>query len=316
MFHQYDLSGNGSLSYQEFSKLLTKVFHMTLNKQELETLIDQFDVNQDGEIDIQEFLIFIQSEQKNFDEVANNPEMHTGSGGQLNASLGKKASKPTGAAAPKRRSPSPPKNKNRPSSAPRLRPGKSSNHNQTAPGVIEGHRIHSSRKQQQRQPQSLKDEENEEEDSEVFTELRKQKERGQDEEKEESFEDHLERVEKQLAFAKKKLNQTESNIHSIEKMNSELTNPNKKPALPPSSSSSVKNGDDENTEKEVNNNNNEKTKKKSPRDSLTYSATGAAVPTSQTARLHEEADVVWMTRMLQAQAEIESRLGSRYYKNH
>jgi hypothetical protein len=308
MFHQYDLSGNGSLSYQEFSKLLTKVFHMTLNKQELETLIDQFDVNQDGEIDIQEFLIFIQSEQKNFDEVANNPEMHTGSGGQLNASLGKKAIKPTGAVIPKRRSPSPPKNKKRPSSAPRLRHGHGSNHNQTAPGVIEGHRIHSSRKQPQR-----KNEDDEEE--EVFTELRKQKERGQDEEKEESFEDHLLRVEKQLAMAKKKLNQTESNIHSIEKINSELAKENKKPALPPSSSSSVKNGDDENNEKDISNNNNdEKTKKKSPRDSLTYSATG--VPSSQTARLHEEADVVWMTRMLQAQAEVESRLGSRYYKNH
>lgn len=293
MFHQYDTTGNGSLSYNEFQRLLTKVFHMDLNKQEIETLIDQFDVNQDGEIDINEFLVFIQSEQKNFDEAANNP----------NATL-LDANRRSVTAVSGRRSPSPPSQRPatagdslrrsktstrshqqpggataRPSSAPRLRgsSGRDS-HNRTAPGVLEGHRIHSSAKK----PPSGRSHVDRIDEVE-----------GEDEEPE-HYDDHVVRVKEQLEMAKKKLHQTESNIHLLQKQNAEMKKENQKPEL-------------------NNNDTSDKQKQQAQQQQLSQSLDGGR---ASTGKLSEQADVMWMTRMLQAQAEIEGRLGTRYYKNH
>jgi hypothetical protein len=37
--------------------------------------------------------------------------------------------------------------------------------------------------------------------------------------------------------------------------------------------------------------------------------------TTTTGPMKDEVDVMWMARMLQTQAEIESRLGNRYFRN-
>ncbi len=66
IFHAADINGNGRLNSREFKKLLRKEFHIDISDEDLEILISRFDADGDGDIDIEEFLVFIESEQQNF----------------------------------------------------------------------------------------------------------------------------------------------------------------------------------------------------------------------------------------------------------
>lgn len=66
-FHRADINGDGRLNPKEFRKLL-KSFGMELSASEIEILIDRFDLDGDGDIDLTEFRAFIESEQKNLFE--------------------------------------------------------------------------------------------------------------------------------------------------------------------------------------------------------------------------------------------------------
>ncbi len=62
-FHEADINGDGKLNPKEFKRLL-KAFGMEMNDQEIEIVINRFDMDNDGDIDIFEFKNFIESEQK------------------------------------------------------------------------------------------------------------------------------------------------------------------------------------------------------------------------------------------------------------
>jgi len=66
-FHLADINGDGRLNPREFKKLL-KAFGMEMNPADVEILIDRFDLDGDGDIDLPEFRAFIESEQKNLFE--------------------------------------------------------------------------------------------------------------------------------------------------------------------------------------------------------------------------------------------------------
>ena len=53
-FHQADTNGNGRLTPKEFKKLLHK-FGIEMTEENLQILISRFDVDGDGEIDLNEF---------------------------------------------------------------------------------------------------------------------------------------------------------------------------------------------------------------------------------------------------------------------
>jgi hypothetical protein len=97
--------------------------------------------------------------------------------------------------------------------------------------------------------------------------------------------------------AKSKLNQTENNIAVLEKQNNNI----KKDIHNPSRKSKLIH-DDNMDDAMI-----EEKKDDSRRHSRQSLSSSSKVP------LHDEADVQWMSRMLQAQSEIEDRLGHRYY---
>lgn len=66
-FHLADINGDGRLNPREFKKLL-KAFGMEMSAADVEILIDRFDLDGDGDIDLPEFRAFIESEQKNLFE--------------------------------------------------------------------------------------------------------------------------------------------------------------------------------------------------------------------------------------------------------
>ena len=66
-FHMADINGDGRLNPKEFMKLL-KSFGMDLSPADVEILIARFDVDNDGDIDLNEFRAFIESEQKNLSD--------------------------------------------------------------------------------------------------------------------------------------------------------------------------------------------------------------------------------------------------------
>lgn len=63
-----DINGDGRLNHKEFKKLLHS-FNIDLNDQDIDILINRFDLDHDGDIDLHEFRLFIESEQKNLHEV-------------------------------------------------------------------------------------------------------------------------------------------------------------------------------------------------------------------------------------------------------
>jgi Ca2+-binding EF-hand superfamily protein len=63
IFHTCDLNGDGVLAPREFKKLLTSL-NIHVSDPELETLIDQFDKDGDGRLDLYEFLSFMESERE------------------------------------------------------------------------------------------------------------------------------------------------------------------------------------------------------------------------------------------------------------
>lgn len=69
-FHLADVNGDGRLNPKEFKKLL-KSFGMEMAAADIEILIDRFDLDNDGDIDLHEFRAFIESEQKNLFETEN-----------------------------------------------------------------------------------------------------------------------------------------------------------------------------------------------------------------------------------------------------
>lgn len=69
-FHLADVNGDGRLNPKEFKKLL-KSFGMEMSVADIEILIDRFDLDNDGDIDLHEFRAFIESEQKNLFETEN-----------------------------------------------------------------------------------------------------------------------------------------------------------------------------------------------------------------------------------------------------
>jgi hypothetical protein len=68
-FHLADVNGDGRLNPKEFKKLL-KTFGMEMPPADVEILIERFDVDNDGDIDLHEFRAFIESEQKNLFEAS------------------------------------------------------------------------------------------------------------------------------------------------------------------------------------------------------------------------------------------------------
>jgi calcium-binding protein CML len=68
-FHLADVNGDGRLNPKEFKKLL-KTFGMEIAPADVEILIERFDVDNDGDIDLHEFRAFIESEQKNLFETS------------------------------------------------------------------------------------------------------------------------------------------------------------------------------------------------------------------------------------------------------
>lgn len=66
-FHLADANGDGRLNHKEFKKLLHS-FGMEINDKDIDILMDRFDLDNDGDIDLKEFRLFIESEQKNLDE--------------------------------------------------------------------------------------------------------------------------------------------------------------------------------------------------------------------------------------------------------
>eukprot|EP00981_Chlorochromonas_danica_P013310 scaffold6125_cov262-Ochromonas_danica.AAC.2 len=64
-FHRADVNGNGRLNEKEFIRLL-KAFHVTLPIKDVQILMNRFDLDGDGEIDLQEFYGFIQEEMANY----------------------------------------------------------------------------------------------------------------------------------------------------------------------------------------------------------------------------------------------------------
>lgn len=69
-FHLADVNGDGRLNPKEFKKLL-RSFGMEMAAADIEILIDRFDLDNDGDIDLHEFRAFIESEQKNLFEAEN-----------------------------------------------------------------------------------------------------------------------------------------------------------------------------------------------------------------------------------------------------
>jgi len=63
-----DINGDGRLNHKEFKKLLHS-FKIDINDQDIDILINRFDLDHDGDIDLHEFRLFIESEQKNLHEV-------------------------------------------------------------------------------------------------------------------------------------------------------------------------------------------------------------------------------------------------------
>lgn len=63
-FHQFDLNGDGQLNFKEFKKLLLN-FGIKITDDEQETLMNRFDNDQDGCINMIEFFIFIENEKNN-----------------------------------------------------------------------------------------------------------------------------------------------------------------------------------------------------------------------------------------------------------
>jgi hypothetical protein len=63
------VNGDGRLNPKEFKKLL-KTFGMEIPPADVEILIERFDVDNDGDIDLHEFRAFIESEQKNLFETS------------------------------------------------------------------------------------------------------------------------------------------------------------------------------------------------------------------------------------------------------
>lgn len=60
-FHQFDVGGDGKLNHSEFKHLLES-FGISLRGLERETLMDRFDRDNDGSMDMHEFFAFIESE--------------------------------------------------------------------------------------------------------------------------------------------------------------------------------------------------------------------------------------------------------------
>ena len=67
-FHMADINGDGRLNHKEFKKLLHS-FGIDINDQDIDILINRFDLDHDGDIDLNEFRLFIESEQQNLHEV-------------------------------------------------------------------------------------------------------------------------------------------------------------------------------------------------------------------------------------------------------
>ncbi len=55
------MNGNGRLNKREFQKLLAS-FNIKLNNTDLDLLVDRFDVDGDGELDLNEFVDFIKKD--------------------------------------------------------------------------------------------------------------------------------------------------------------------------------------------------------------------------------------------------------------
>ena len=62
-FYQFDVNGDGRLNHKEFRKLLLS-FGIKMNDSDQDTLINRFDVDHDGDIDMHEFFSFIEGEKE------------------------------------------------------------------------------------------------------------------------------------------------------------------------------------------------------------------------------------------------------------
>lgn len=227
-FHQADLNGNGRLSPKEF-KLVLKAFGIEIPERDMNILIERFDMDNDGEIDMHEFLAFIESEQKSFgggDSSTVKPPAAVNTGKTSSTAF----PSPT-AAARRPASAGKPSHKNNTTPARVMRPSTAEpSHNVTAPGML------------QNKPASRS-----------------------------STSAGITKVVPDAGLVKTAPVATRSENDSYE------------PLLSGSLTKTVGSGK------------------------------GTKVPVGE---LGEQVDVLWMSRMLQAQAEIEARLGRRYYKNN
>ena len=63
-FHQFDINGDGRLNHKEFKNLLIN-FGIKMSDSEQDILMNKFDKDEDGDIDIYEFFLFVENEKNN-----------------------------------------------------------------------------------------------------------------------------------------------------------------------------------------------------------------------------------------------------------
>ena len=63
-FHQYDINGDGRLNHKEFKNLLIN-FGIKMSDSEQDILMNKFDNDEDGDIDMHEFFTFVENEKNN-----------------------------------------------------------------------------------------------------------------------------------------------------------------------------------------------------------------------------------------------------------
>lgn len=324
LFHQADTNGNGRLSYKEFAKLLVKSFGMELSKEQLEIMINHFDVDDDGEIDLYEFIDFIESEQHSFGGGTGGTGGGQTSTSALGDSSGSKAAraKQTTASRPSTstttssthhrsilskgntRSETPPKPSQRPSSAPRGRTKPTSLH-ATAPANIELSAI----KQAQQRKNSFHT---------VTVEF--------DDDSTQYVQDYDQAIRKRQhlqttpagGFAKKTFTLSPRSHHHHNKLAGKKQHQQESESEQDHSPSPSAQSSPERKE------HNASQASLPDYDDVLQRSSVIQSPESPENRsssrtdnntVHEEVDIMWLSKMLQAQAEVESRLGRKYYKN-
>ena len=78
-FHKADKNGDGQLTIKELQDVF-KSFGMDYSQEDIQTLADKFDVDGDGDLDLEEFISFIYSQQRSLFERSSQSKSQSGKG--------------------------------------------------------------------------------------------------------------------------------------------------------------------------------------------------------------------------------------------